>query len=293
MTATRPNVEYGNREVALANEILRSTVGSGVHGIAIPGTDDHDEMGVYIEPPEHVLGITDGRQDYTSRTQPEGVRSGPGDVDLVIYSLRKYLRLAVKGNPTALLPLYAPESDLLVTHEFGLQLRENRHWFLSLEAVDRFLGYMRAQHERMLGQGKRNRVPNRPELIEKYGWDVKYGSHALRLAHQGWEIASRGTLTLPLEQDTRDRVLAVKRGEVDRAAVSEEIALLERSIRYLLDGGKAAVPEHPDRQAIEEWSVLTHRAWWPTEPPPSVLHVEPQPDDQMDIFDVLNQEDSA
>ena len=48
---------------------------------------------------------------------------------------------------------------------------------------------MHSQHERMLGQSKRN-VPNRPELIARHGWDVKYGSHALRLAYQGFEIAS-------------------------------------------------------------------------------------------------------
>ena len=29
-----------------------------------------------------------------------------------MYSLRKYLRLAIKGNPTALLPLYAPPGDV-------------------------------------------------------------------------------------------------------------------------------------------------------------------------------------
>lgn len=50
-----------------------------------------------------------------------------------------------------------------------------RRKFLSQLAVERFLGYMRAQRERMLGLSKRN-VPNRPELIEKYGWDVKYTS---------------------------------------------------------------------------------------------------------------------
>lgn len=44
------HTEYGYRAVALDGEILRTVVGSGVHGIAIPGTDDHDEMGVFIEP---------------------------------------------------------------------------------------------------------------------------------------------------------------------------------------------------------------------------------------------------
>lgn len=92
---TAPNVEYGDPEVALGGEILRSVVGSGVHGIAIEGTDDHDEMGVYIEPPSYVLGVERHREDYAWRTQPEGVRSGHGDIDLILYSLRKYLRLAI------------------------------------------------------------------------------------------------------------------------------------------------------------------------------------------------------
>lgn len=259
---TARNVEYGDPEVALKNEILRSVVGSGVHGIAIAGTDDHDEMGVYVEPPEYVLGIGNEREDYISRTQPEGVRSGPGDTDLVLYGLRKYLRLAVKGNPTALIPLYAPESDLIVTTDLGWELRDGRHWFLSQEAVERFLGYMHSQHERMLGGGRRGRVPNRPELIEKHGWDVKYGSHALRLAHQGHEVATRGTLTLPLEPEVRTRVLAVKRGEVSRDEVSAEIAALETKVRALLDGGKTAVRKHPNRAAIQAWATDAHRRHW-------------------------------
>ena len=262
MDEHRPNVQYGDPDVALKNEILRSVVGSGVHGIAIAGTDDHDEMGVYIEPPEYVLGIGREREDFISRTQPEGVRSGPGDVDLVLYGLRKYLRLAMKGNPTALIPLYAPTSDLIVTSELGWELRDSRHWFLSQEAVERFLGYMHSQHERMLGRGKRNRVPNRPELIEKYGWDVKYGSHALRLAHQGWEIASRGTLTLPLEPEVRERVLSVKRGEVPRDEVSAEISALEAMVRASLDDGTAAVRAHPNRDAIQAWAVAAQRRHW-------------------------------
>lgn len=259
----RLNVDYGDRQIALENEILRSVVGSGVHGIAIEGTDDHDEMGVYIEPPEAILGIDNPpREDYVSRTQPEGARSGPGDTDLIIYGLRKYLKLATKGNPTVLVPLYAPEEAILVNTDLGRALRSSRDWFLSAEAVDRFVGYMHAQHERMMGFGKRNRVPNRPELIEQFGWDVKYGSHALRLAHQGHEIATMGTLTLPLPLDVRERVLSVKRGEVPRDEVSKEIATLEAATQKLLDTGKVAVPQKPAYEKINYWATNAHREQW-------------------------------
>ncbi|MBB2890031.1 nucleotidyltransferase domain-containing protein [Flexivirga oryzae] len=257
----QPNVEYGDRDVALGGEILRSVVGSGVHGIAIPGTDDHDEMGVYIEPASYVLGVEKRRADYVWRTQPEGARSGPGDTDLVLYSLRKYLRLAIKGNPTVMLPLYAPEADLIVVTPLGEELRGLRSSFLSKQAVERFLGYMHSQHERMLGQSKRN-VPNRPELIAKYGWDVKYGSHALRLAHQGLEIASTGSLTLPMPQEQRERVLAVKRGEVPRDEVSQEIGRLELEVRRLLDGGRTPLADVADYQRISDWAVGAQRRHW-------------------------------
>ena len=255
------NVEYGDPTVALPNEILRSVVGSGVHGIAIAGTDDHDEMGVYIEPPEYVLGVDRHRDDYIWRTQPEGVRSHHGDTDLVLYSLAKYLRLAIKGNPTVMLPLFAPEESLIIVTPLGEELRGLRSRFMSQQAVERFLGYMHSQHERMLGQSKRN-VPNRPELIEQYGWDVKYGSHALRLAHQGYEIASTGHLTLPMPPAERERVLAVKRGEVPRDEVSAEIAQLEAEVRDLLDTGRTPLPPVADHVAITAWSVSAHRRHW-------------------------------
>ncbi|MFV0459813.1 MAG: DNA polymerase beta superfamily protein [Actinomycetales bacterium] len=258
--SARPNVEYGDRKVALPNEVLRSVVGSGVHGIAIEGTDDHDEMGVYVEPSEWVLGVDRHRADYIWRTQPEGVRSGHGDTDLVLYALRKYLRLAIKGNPTVLLPLFAPRESLIVVTPLGEELRELRDAFMSQRAVLRFLGYMHSQHERMLGQSKRN-VPNRPELIERYGWDVKYGSHALRLAYQGFEIASTGRLSLPLPDAQRARVLAVKRGAVDRQEVSAEISHLEGEVRGLLDRG-CPLPPVPEISRINAWAIAAQRRHW-------------------------------
>ena len=99
------NVSVGDRDTALANQIVRVEVGSTAHGMGT-GDDDLDLMGVYIETPEQILGIAPTREHYVSRTKPEGVRSGPGDIDLTMYGLRKYLRLATAGNPTVLVLLY-------------------------------------------------------------------------------------------------------------------------------------------------------------------------------------------
>src|SRR5215471_13401772 len=94
--------------------ILRGTVGSTAHGLHLGGTDDRDEMGVAIEPPSRLIGLVPF-EHFIHRTAEERARhdpsadqrhggrtprSRPGDLDLVVYSMRKYARLAANGNPT-------------------------------------------------------------------------------------------------------------------------------------------------------------------------------------------------
>jgi hypothetical protein len=255
------STEYGRREVALDNEILRSVVGSTVHGIEIEGTDDRDEMGIYIEPPAYVFGLQASLPHYLHRTQPEGHRSGPGDLDLVMYSLRKYLHLAAKGNPTVLLPLFAPESCILSMTKLGLELREMRRLFLSQQAVKRFLGYMNGQRERMIS-GKK--LPNRPELVAAHGYDTKYASHALRLAYQGLEVVSSGTLTLPMPAAQREHVLSVKRGEMAIEHVLGDIDYLSARVVDYLDDQSTPLPAQPPWDELTRWSIDAHRRQWRT-----------------------------
>jgi predicted nucleotidyltransferase len=123
-------------EIVEQGTILRATVGSTVHGLHHGGQDDRDEMAVFVEPPEYVLGLRLARKQgvrnpyrfehWVERTQPEGARSGPGDLDLVAYSLRKYVRLALKGHPTVLLLLFVPDELTLVETELGQRLRQLR-----------------------------------------------------------------------------------------------------------------------------------------------------------------------
>ncbi|UOX88017.1 nucleotidyltransferase domain-containing protein [Amycolatopsis sp. FBCC-B4732] len=71
------------------------------------GQDDRDERGPCAEPAEYVSG---------------GVRSGSGDLDLIGYSLRKWMRLARTGN-----------------------LRANAARIVSRLAGPRFAGYLRTR----------------------------------------------------------------------------------------------------------------------------------------------------
>lgn len=54
---THPHASEEARRIAEAGMILRTQVGSGVHGTAVTGQDDRDEMGICLEPPEFVTGL--------------------------------------------------------------------------------------------------------------------------------------------------------------------------------------------------------------------------------------------
>jgi predicted nucleotidyltransferase len=236
--------------------ILRGTVGSTAHGLHLAEQDDRDEMGVAIEPAATALGL--GRwEHHVERTQPEGARSGPGDLDLVVYSARKFCRLALAGNPTVLLLLYV--DDPLVVTGLGQELRGLAPAFLSREVGDRYLGYLRAQKERLLGERGQLRV-NRPELIEAHGFDTKYAMHVLRLAVQGRELLEEGRLTLPVPEPDRSTILAVRQGQM---TLPETRSLIEESEAALVQAHeRTALPERPDSARVEAWLVSAYLRHW-------------------------------
>jgi uncharacterized protein len=248
--------------------ILRATVGSTVHGLHHGGQDDRDEMAVFVEPPEFLLGLSRARgirgglyglEHFVERTQPEGVRSGPGDLDLVAYSLRKYVRLALKGHPTILLLLFVPPELVVVETELGRELRELRPALLSRRAGRGYLGYLRGQKERLLGtRGQRN--VNRPELVAAHGYDTKYAMHAARLGYQGIELLRTGRLTLPMPEPERSRVMAIRTGERTFEETVAEIDDVDRQLAEALDA--SPLPPDPDREAVDAFLVDAYRRAW-------------------------------
>jgi uncharacterized protein len=257
-----------SRELVERGTILRATVGSTLHGLHHGGQDDRDEMAVFIEPPEFLLGLARARgihgglygfEHFVERTQPEGVRSGPGDLDLVAYSLRKYVRLALKGHPTILLLLFAPDAFVLAKTELGEGLRRLRPALLSRRAGRGYLGYLRGQKERLLGSRGQKRV-NRPELVEAHGYDTKYAMHAARLGYQGLELLDTGWVTLPIPEPERSQLMAIRTGERSFEEVIAEIDEVENRLADALE--RTLLPPEPDRDAVDRFLVEAYRRAW-------------------------------
>jgi hypothetical protein len=119
-----PHASEEARRIAEAGLILRVQVGSGVHGTAIDGQDDRDELGLCLEPPTFVTGLArvlpvsaakarryaSSSMSGTPRgTARAGWRTGPAPATLMSSSTpRKWARLALAGNPTVLGRRLAP-----------------------------------------------------------------------------------------------------------------------------------------------------------------------------------------
>lgn len=270
-----PHASEQARRIAERGTILRAQVGSGVHGTSIIGQDDRDEMGICLEPPEFVTGIarvpagldaensTVDFQQYQRHTvwdEPGGLanRSGAGDLDVVIYSARKWARLALSGNPTVLLLLFVPDDEVVYRNAAGAELVDNAHRFVSRLAAERFRGYLAAQRKAMTGESGAH--TNRPELVAVHGYDTKFAMHALRLGVQGVELLTTGRITLPVPESDRAYLRSIRRGEVPLPEVIAAIDDAEQQLIRLRTSSD--LPPEPDRSWVDGWLHRSYLEHW-------------------------------
>lgn len=248
-----------NQWLAINGMMLRTRAGSEIQGMSTGGSDV-DEMGVCVEPPHTVLGSSKF-EHYTYRTQPDGVVSGPGDLDLTIYSLRKFVHLVTTGNPTVLTQLFIPPEHVLFRTEFSDELFERREMFLSRQAGPKFRGYLHSQREGLLGHrsgGTRNQ--GRQDIRDRYGFDCKFAAHMVRLGIQGVELLTTGAISLPIPEPHRTWLLELRRGEHTKEEALARAEKLEQQIVDLIP--RSRLPEHPDYGAINDWVASVHRRFW-------------------------------
>jgi hypothetical protein len=227
--------------------ILRVQTGSRAYGCHNEDSD-HDEVAIVLENLDERMEI--GKEPFTSGQK----KIGSGDCH--IYSLEKFCQLATQGNPNILEVCFSPV--LFYTPE-GNELIENRNWFWSKQAGSRFLGYMKAQKERLLGERGQKDV-NRKDLVEKYGYDTKYAYHIIRLGLIGNEFITSGYIRLPM-RDSHVKVLkAIRNGEWKIGEVIQEADEQERLMKLAIEHG--AAPEKPASSNCSKWLRDTYVSHW-------------------------------
>jgi predicted nucleotidyltransferase len=228
--------------------------GSELHGAKVHGTDDLDIYGVYVEPPEIALGL-ESLPHFVWSTAGDDRRNGPHDVDVTLYSLKKWAGLACKGNPTALHFLFA---EGVVRDSIWTKIVANKQVFLARGCASQFLGFADDQFKRMTGQKGLGKKGQRPEIEVKYGYDVKAAMHTLRLLYECKELVSESRITLPRPE--RDLLVRVRTGKYTMEKVIAMADGLFLECRAAAEN--SPLPEKVDRTAVSRLVSNCYQNAW-------------------------------
>lgn len=128
----------GNLDWLPSRTLYLTRHGSHAYGTNIP-TSDLDVRGIAVAPIHYYLGISEKFE--------QAVQNDP--IDLTIFDIRKFMRLAADANPNALEIVFTDPTDHLLVHPLMEKVFEARHLFLSKKAKHTFSGYARAQMSRI------------------------------------------------------------------------------------------------------------------------------------------------
>lgn len=168
--------------------LVLGLMGSHSHGTYIPpaepdAVDDVDLMGFVVPPLEYHLGLPRWRH-WTFQFE---------ELDVVIYSLEKAVRLLLKSNPNIVGLLWLRDEEYVHRHPLFERLVARREIFSSLEAADAFAGYAYEQLKRMeaFDLDRMAEYEAFTAEIEKHGSPAEVidaDSNMLRHLARTWEI---------------------------------------------------------------------------------------------------------
>jgi predicted nucleotidyltransferase len=202
--------------------LLEGVLGSTAYGLAHEDSDI-DLLGIFVAPTLDIAGLGwHGDKESRVRTDP----------DVTHHEVGKYLRLALKCNPTAmeLLWLDAWTQYDITWADPLVGLRED---VLSHSAVtNAYLGYARSQIGRMHRDDARG---------------AKHARHCLRLTEQAEGLLTDGRLNLRVADPQRywdlSEMPAQRRTQAMQDAVDR--------VQQIADEGHSALADRPDRDAVE------------------------------------------
>jgi predicted nucleotidyltransferase len=183
-------------------------------------------------------------------------RNGPDDVDVTLYSLRKWAAMAAKGNATALHFLFAQPKE--VEPGAWRKIQAGSELFLSRHSSKQFLGFADDQFKRLTGEKGSGKKGQRPEYIGKFGYDTKAAMHGLRLLYECLELMAHRRITLPRPE--KDLLIEIRSGEWPLERVLAHAKKLSREVEQAVSS--SPLPERVDRTAISRLVAQIHLDFW-------------------------------
>lgn len=237
--------------------MYETIMGSMAYGVS----SDSSDMDVYgfCMPPKsvvfpHTAGYIPGFSTQVpsfDQYQEHHVReSDTGrEYDLNIYSIIKYFRLVMENNPNMIDSLFTPSNMVLTSTRISNMVRDERKMFLHKGAWHKFKGYAYGQMQKM-----KTKEPDvnskRYEMVQKYGYDVKFAYHVVRLLDEVEQILTEGDIDL---MRNREQLKSIRRGDWKLKDIEEHFARREKELQTLYT--TSSLPYKPDEQRITKLLV--------------------------------------
>ncbi|MER8047808.1 nucleotidyltransferase domain-containing protein [Streptomyces sp. NPDC094032] len=219
-------------ELVRDHTIYSCVMGSRAFGLATEDSDI-DRRGVYLAPTPL----------FWRFDKPPAHVDGPAE-EQFSWELERFCELALRNNPNVLECLHSP----VVEHAdaTGRELLALRGAFLSRQAHTTFVRYAEGQFRKLEADVRQYGAPR---------W--KHAMHLLRLLTSCRDLLRAGELRVDVGEE-RERLLAVKRGEVPWQEVESRMARLRDEADRALDS--SPLPAAPDRARIEDFLVGARRS---------------------------------
>jgi hypothetical protein len=254
----------------VANVLYETVMGSVAFGVSTD-MSDFDTIAFCVPPKDlifpHLSGQIEGFGRHKQRFScyqkhhvlVEDELGGKGRVyDLNVYNIVHYFHLCMENNPNMIASLFTPQDCVLHSTKVANMVRDARRSFLHKGAWHRFKGYAYNQLHKM-----RTKCPepgsNRAKIVEKFGYDVKFAYHVVRLLDEVEQILTEGDLDI---RRNRAQLKAIRRGEMTEEDIYSWASEKEKALEKAYE--ESTLPYGPDEPAIKRLLLECLEEHWGT-----------------------------
>lgn len=234
------------------NVMFEGLTGSVSYGVS-NDTSDMDIVGFCIPPKEivfpHLSGEIFGFGTQIQRFenyQQHHIRYKEKEFDVCIYSIVKFFQLVMENNPNMVDALFLPRRCVLHSTQIYEHVRDHRNLFLHKGSWFKFRGYAYSQLSKIKNKSNSSN-PKRQESIQKYGFDVKFAYHIVRLLLEVEQILAEGDLDIQRNSDT---LKTIRAGEWSLEQIESWFENKEKSLETLY--ANSTIPARPDEKKIKQ-----------------------------------------
>lgn len=208
-----------------ANTIYLTKHGSIAYGTNTPDSDE-DIRGICIPPKEYYFGFKNNFEQAQLK-----------EPDVVIFDIKKFLKLAANANPNCLEILFVDPGDIIFVSDLGKKILDNNHLFLSKKIKHTMMGY--AAH-------------NLKKINKDKPIDYKDAYHLVRLIRMAKEALLTGKLNV--KRHDREELLAIRNGAWSHQQILDYVEQEEVTVNQIYSQCNC-LPDSTDLEKIDNLCV--------------------------------------